>query len=114
MAVTEFEGAIKVTKGDGAQQQVKTLQGDASKISIQLNNVQLFNYLLQLRTLATSSNNEASTEAKYSSRRIVIEKRFHSYKVNFLLCFQSEAREKSTLKSYDNIAGRPDSVGITE
>ena len=41
----------------------------------------LTQFLFQLRTLATSSNRNASTETKYNSRRIVIEKQFPSYQV---------------------------------
>jgi len=53
MTVGEFENATKITKGDGAKQ--------------------------QLRTLATTSNVAASIEEKYNSRKIVIEKKFRSY-----------------------------------
>ena len=74
MAVTEFEGATKVTKGDGTRHLVKR--------SFQ-NSIHTFltQFLFQLRTLATSSNRNASTETKYNSRRIVIEKQFPSYQV---------------------------------
>lgn len=52
--VSEFEGATKITKGEGSKK--------------------------LLRTLATSSNLEASTEDKFNSRRIAIVKSFPSYK----------------------------------
>ena len=40
-----------------------------------------YGFVLQLRTLATTSNVAASIEEKYNSRKIVIEKKFRSYEV---------------------------------
>ena len=40
-------------------------------------------FVLQLRTLATTSNVAASIEEKYNSRKIVIEKKFRSYEVKW-------------------------------